>query len=62
MEKLTKYCSLWGWWMWKRLISFVKQNFNSKNTRIVFIDDFSKKKIDGYDVMKYATFKSIKII
>ena len=62
MEKTNKIFAVYGAGGCGRgLISFVKQNFNSKNTRIIFIDDFSKeKKVDGYDVLKYATFKSIK--
>ena len=63
MEKTNKIFAVYGAGGCGRgLISFVKQNFNSKNTRVIFIDDFLKeKKVDGYDVLKYATFKSIKL-
>ena len=61
MEKIKKIFAVYGAGGCGRgLIPFVKNNFNSKNIKIVFIDDFSKKKkIDGYDVLKYSTFKSI---
>lgn len=44
------------------LIPFVHENFSSKFTKIVFIDDTLKsKKIDGYQVLSYSTFKKLKI-
>ena len=62
MEKTNKIFAVYGAGGCGRgLISFVKENFKSKNTRIIFVDDFSKeKKVDGFDVLKYSAFKSIK--
>ena len=45
MEKTNKILAIYGAGGCGRgLIPFIKQNFNSKNTRIIFIDDFSKDK------------------
>lgn len=62
MEKINRIFAVYGAGGCGRgLIPFVKQNFKSRNTKVVFIDDFSEKKIDGYDVFNYSTFKKLKI-
>ena len=45
------------------LIPFVYQNFFSKFTKIIFVDDNLniKKKIDGYQVISYEKFKKLNI-
>lgn len=44
------------------LIPFVYENFNSRYTKIVFVDDKLKnKKISGYEVFSYSDFKKLSI-
>ena len=62
MEKTNKIFAVYGAGGCGRgLIPFVKQNFKSRGTKIVFIDDFCEKKIDGFDVLNYSNFKKLKI-
>ncbi len=62
MEKTNKIFAVYGAGGCGRgLIPFVRQNFKSRNTKVVFIDDFCEKKIDGFDVFNYSSFKKLKI-
>ena len=62
MEKISKIFGIYGAGGCGRgLMPFVMQNFQSIKTKIVFIDDFCKKKIDGVDVVSYPDFKNLKI-
>jgi sugar O-acyltransferase (sialic acid O-acetyltransferase NeuD family) len=62
MEKTNRIFAVYGAGGCGRgLIPFVNQNFKSKGTKIVFIDDFCEKKIDGFEVFNYSNFKKLKI-
>jgi sugar O-acyltransferase (sialic acid O-acetyltransferase NeuD family) len=62
MEKINRIFGIYGAGGCGRgLMPFVVQNFQSINTKIVFIDDFCKKKIDGVSVLSYPDFKKLKI-
>ena len=62
MEKINQIFAVYGAGGCGRgLIPFVKQNFKSRYVKVGFIDDFCEKKIDGFDVFNYSTFKKLKI-
>lgn len=62
MEKINQIFAVYGAGGCGRgLIPFVKQNFKSRYVKVVFVDDFCEKKIDGFDVFNYSTFKKLKI-
>ena len=63
MGKIKKIFAVYGSGGCGRgLIPFVKQNFNTSDCKVIFVDDFSKKKkIYGYDFLKYSSFRSIKL-
>jgi len=62
MEKTNRIYAVYGAGGCGRgLIPFVRQNYKSKSTKIVFIDDHCEKKIDGFDVYNYSNFKKLKI-
>ena len=62
MEKTNRIYAVYGAGGCGRgLMPFVCQNFKTESSKVIFIDDFCEKKIDGFDVLKYSDFKKIKL-